>query len=65
MSLCRAQELFNDVHTVATQDLRNHGESPHDVLHDYLSMAEDIENFVGEHELQSPTLIGHSMLVRP
>ncbi|KAK4690715.1 hypothetical protein P7C71_g6143, partial [Lecanoromycetidae sp. Uapishka_2] len=43
------------------QDLRNHGDSPHDANHDYQAMADDVEEFVDEHGLKLPTLIGHSM----
>jgi pimeloyl-ACP methyl ester carboxylesterase len=42
-------------------DLRNHGESPHHPVHDYMSMADDVQEFIQEHSLQKPTLIGHSM----
>lgn len=44
-----------------SQDLRNHGESPHDMVHDYLSMAADVEEFIQHHKLKLPGLIGHSM----
>lgn len=43
------------------QDLRNHGESPHDPRHDYMAMGEDVNAFIEEHGLEQPTLIGHSM----
>ncbi|KAM0794299.1 Alpha/Beta hydrolase protein [Usnea florida] len=42
-------------------DLRNHGESPHDPVHDYPSMASDVEHFIRQHDLRLPILIGHSM----
>ena len=45
------------------QDLRNHGESPHDPVHNYTSMAEDVEQFMKVHDLKLPVVIGHSMLV--
>ncbi|KAI9818581.1 MAG: hypothetical protein M1827_000640 [Pycnora praestabilis] len=45
----------------AAQDLRNHGDSPAHPKHDYISMADDVEGFIGEHGLVNPTLIGHSM----
>jgi len=45
------------------QDLRNHGDSPHNPKHDYLAMAEDVVGFIEEHKLKHTTLIGHSMLV--
>lgn len=45
------------------QDLRNHGGSPHDARHDYITMAEDVSAFICEHDLKETTLIGHSMYV--
>ena len=45
------------------KDLRNHGESPHSPIHNYQSMAEDLEQFMQEHHLLKPTIIGHSMSV--
>ncbi|GAM86759.1 hypothetical protein ANO11243_047780 [Dothideomycetidae sp. 11243] len=43
-------------------DLRNHGDSPHSVVHDYTSMATDVEHFISTHSTDHPpTLIGHSM----
>ena len=45
----------------SSQDLRNHGASPHHPRHDYTALAEDIEGFLAEHGLRNPTLIGHSM----
>lgn len=48
---------------VGTQDLRNHGDSPHHARHDYQAMADDVHAFIEEHNLKDVTLIGHSMLV--
>lgn len=45
------------------QDLRNHGDSPHDPHHDYMAMAEDVAGFIDEHKLTDTSLIGHSMLI--
>ncbi|RKF54763.1 Abhydrolase domain-containing protein C22H12.03 [Erysiphe neolycopersici] len=42
-------------------DLRNHGDSPHHLHHDYLSMARDVEGFIFAHALKKSTIIGHSM----
>jgi pimeloyl-ACP methyl ester carboxylesterase len=42
-------------------DLRNHGDSPHSAVHDYTSMAVDVEQFISSQRLEKPTLIGHSM----
>lgn len=44
-----------------SQDLRNHGDSPHNPRHDYTALAEDVEGFISQHGLENPTLIGHSM----
>lgn len=45
------------------QDLRNHGDSPHHAVHTYASMADDVEQFIDEHGITRPILIGHSMFV--
>lgn len=53
-----ARDLGRHVYTV---DLRNHGESPHDPVHNYSAMSEDVAGFIATHRLEKPTLIGHSM----
>ncbi|KAI0885219.1 alpha/beta-hydrolase [Annulohypoxylon maeteangense] len=58
VSRALARDLKRHVYTV---DLRNHGESPHAPQHTYLAMASDIERFIQDHGLKSPSLIGHSM----
>ncbi|KAI8882811.1 alpha/beta-hydrolase [Backusella circina FSU 941] len=47
-----------DVYTI---DARNHGNSPHNEIHDYDSMANDLIAFIKEHNLDDPILMGHSM----
>lgn len=42
-------------------DQRNHGRSPHDSQMDYPTLANDLFNFIEEHQLQNPLIIGHSM----
>lgn len=42
-------------------DQRNHGQSPRGDEQDYLSMAADLQEFLVEHQLDKPVLIGHSM----
>ena len=42
-------------------DLRNHGSSPHSDSMNYASMAEDIIEFMDDHDLQRCHLLGHSM----
>ncbi|KAL2133557.1 hypothetical protein VTI74DRAFT_2169 [Chaetomium olivicolor] len=53
-----ARDLGRSVYAV---DLRNHGESPHHQRHDYPAMAADVADFIRQHGLKEPTLIGHSM----
>ncbi len=42
-------------------DLRNHGQSPHDDEFDYPSMVRDVLEFMEQHQLTNPVVIGHSM----
>jgi len=42
-------------------DLRNHGQSPHSKIMNYLVMAQDLREFIEEHGLRSPVILGHSM----
>ena len=40
---------------------RNHGLSPHSDTFDYPSMAEDLQQFIQQHQLGTPIILGHSM----
>jgi esterase len=42
-------------------DLRNHGKSPHDELHNYEVMREDLLEFMNDEGLDKAILAGHSM----
>ncbi|MGD1892024.1 MAG: alpha/beta fold hydrolase [Cyclobacteriaceae bacterium] len=42
-------------------DQRNHGLSPHSDTFDYPSMAEDLQQFIQQHQLGTPIILGHSM----
>ncbi|KAF1915534.1 Alpha/Beta hydrolase protein [Ampelomyces quisqualis] len=42
-------------------DTRNHGDSPHNKVHNYTAIADDVEAFLKKHNLKDATLIGHSM----
>lgn len=42
-------------------DQRNHGLSPHSDEWTYEAMAEDLKEFIEEHQLKDPILLGHSM----
>jgi pimeloyl-ACP methyl ester carboxylesterase len=46
---------------VFTVDLRNHGLSPHSNEWNYKVMADDIKEFIDDHHLSLPIIIGHSM----
>lgn len=42
-------------------DARNHGLSPHDPVHNYKVMAQDLDTFLSKEGLDKPVIIGHSM----
>ena len=42
-------------------DQRNHGRSPHSDEFTYEAMAADLAEFIEDHKLEKPILVGHSM----
>lgn len=46
---------------VFTLDQRNHGLSPHSDVWNYEAMAKDLMEFIENHQLKDPVLLGHSM----
>src|SRR5436190_18985295 len=50
-----------ETHKVYLLDARNHGHSPKSDEFDYSVMAEDLKEFLSDHNIQKPVLIGHSM----
>ncbi|MDZ4714018.1 MAG: alpha/beta fold hydrolase [Cytophagales bacterium] len=54
-------KTFAEQFTVYLVDQRNHGQSPHSDAFDYSLMADDILDFIREHDITSPSLMGHSM----
>lgn len=42
-------------------DQRNHGQSPHTSIHSFPAMADDLDEFIEEYQIDNPILIGHSM----
>jgi len=54
-------KTFSQHYTVYLPDQRNHGQSPHSPTMNYQALAEDLHEFVEEHHLSSPAVIGHSM----
>jgi esterase len=58
--LTQAKMLSGEFH-VYTVDQRNHGLSPHSAEFDYKVLANDIKDFINEHSLEKPIILGHSM----
>ncbi|MFM7854369.1 MAG: alpha/beta fold hydrolase [Flammeovirgaceae bacterium] len=54
-------KVFAEQYTVYTLDQRNHGQSPHSDAFDYKILAQDLENFLLEQNIENPIVIGHSM----
>lgn len=55
-----AKRLAADYHVFAL-DLRNHGDSPWDDDVSFAAMAGDVRDFIIEHGLASPVVVGHSL----
>jgi len=53
--------VLGESHTVYSLDQRNHGQSEHSDYFSYEIMAEDLREFIVEHNIQNPVIIGHSM----
>ncbi len=54
-------KALSNNYTVYLLDQRNHGKSPHNDQHDYLSMRDDLIEFMDHHGLEKAIIIGHSM----
>lgn len=57
-SLAKVFAQFNTVYLV---DQRNHGQSPHSPDFNYKLLTEDLNDFVTEHQIVNPVVLGHSM----
>lgn len=55
------RQLAEKNHQVIIVDLRNHGQSPHDEIHSYRVMADDIAELMQDLNLNKVDIIGHSM----
>ena len=55
------KSLADNGYEVFLIDQRNHGNSPHSDEFSYPAMAEDIKDFIQEHQLDNPVVLGHSM----
>jgi len=54
-------KVFANSYTVYVVDQRNHGQSPQSDDFNYRLMTEDLNEFIDEHQLEKPILVGHSM----
>jgi esterase len=54
-------KLLGEHYHVYVVDQRNHGQSPHSAEHTYEVMVSDLRQFIKDHELNKPVIIGHSM----
>lgn len=52
---------IEDRFRVFIPDQRNHGQSPHDPTFNYFALCADLQDFIDEHELENPVILGHSM----
>ncbi len=56
-----AKQIANQNFEVFTIDARNHGLSPHHSDMNHQVMAHDVFEFLNEHHIHNPIIIGHSM----
>jgi esterase len=54
-------KLMSSSYKVYLVDQRNHGQSPHDEAFDYQVMVSDLLEFIDDHQLTNPVVLGHSM----
>lgn len=54
-------KVFAETFRVFTVDQRNHGQSPQSPEHNYNVLTADLEEFVSQHQLSKPIILGHSM----
>ena len=54
-------KVFAEHFSVYLVDQRNHGQSPHSSEFNYQVLMEDLNEFIDEHNIQDPIIMGHSM----
>lgn len=54
-------KMLSDQYHVYSVDQRNHGQSPHDKAFNYKELANDLKDFIQQHKLEKPIILGHSM----
>ncbi len=52
---------LSDKYEVFLIDQRNHGQSPHSPSHTYEDLSQDLLQFLDDHNLEQPIIVGHSM----
>ena len=52
---------LSEEYKVYIVDQRNHGDSPHSDEHSYKAMAQDLADFIKQHKIENPHIMGHSM----
>ena len=55
------RRLSQEGFEVFVLDQRNHGQSPQSDVFNYLALTDDLFDFIDEHEIDDPILLGHSM----
>ncbi len=58
-TVCR--KIAENGYEVHILDARNHGQSPHSAEFNYDVMAEDLNQYISDHTIRKPILLGHSM----
>ncbi|NOY49186.1 MAG: alpha/beta fold hydrolase [Chlorobi bacterium] len=56
-----ARRLSQEGFDVLVPDQRNHGQSPRSDNFNYLALTDDLFDFIDDHEIEDPIIIGHSM----
>ncbi|MCF8227490.1 MAG: alpha/beta fold hydrolase [Bacteroidales bacterium] len=56
-----AKKLAEKGCEVSIPDQRNHGHSPHSDVFNYLALTDDLMEFIEEHNIEDPVILGHSM----
>ncbi len=54
-------KTLSEHYKVYLVDQRNHGQSPHDSEFNYAVLAEDLNTFLKDNNIENPLIIGHSM----
>lgn len=50
-----------DKYSIYILDQRNHGQSPHSKTFNYYALVDDLREFILDHQIEKPIILGHSM----